>query len=207
MILLVVHTVLYSYTIVYNLLFCIRFIRNWCNWLNCIVILFIDSQRCHTLDTGRPRLLSVVREFSVGILSDHLNIWKYHYLTSLHSLLPRIYVAPFLFPISLFIIYWIVYIWYGLHFVNIYCICIFAMNDADSLSLGYFPSSSPGIYSPDVVVDDDGDPTSFSQCKLDSDEQSILCATFRLFKIGNIYIWRNEKIGCSFWFDMKFCCF
>ena len=72
--------------------------------------------------------------------------------------------------------------------MNIYFICILAMNDADSLSLGYFPSSSPDVCSPDVVVDADGDPTSFSQCKLDSDEQSIRCATFRLFKIGDIYI-------------------
>ena len=77
--------------------------------------------------------------------------------------------------------------------MNIYFICILAMNDADSLSLGYFPSSSPGVCSPDVVVDADGDPASVSQCKLDSDEQSILCATFRLFKIGNIYTFDELK--------------
>ena len=81
-----------------------------------------------------------------------------------------------------------------------------AMNDADSLSLGYFPlsspdvcspgvvvvgdgdPSSPDVCSPGVVVVDDGDPASFSQCKLNSDEQSILCATLRLFKIGDVYI-------------------
>ena len=77
--------------------------------------------------------------------------------------------------------------------MNIYLICIFAMNDADSFSLGYFPSSSPDVCSPDVVVDTDGDPASFSQCKLDSDEQYILCATFRLFKIGDIYIFDELK--------------
>ena len=67
------------------------------------------------------------------------------------------------------------------------------MNDADSLSLSYFSSSSPDVCSPDVVVVDDGDPASFSQCKLNSDEQSILCATFRLFKIGDIYIFDELK--------------
>ena len=77
--------------------------------------------------------------------------------------------------------------------MNIYFICILEMNDADSLSLGYFPSSSPDVYSPDVVVDADGDPASFSQCKLDSDEQSILCATVPLFKIGDIYIFDELK--------------
>ena len=67
------------------------------------------------------------------------------------------------------------------------------MNDADSLSMGYFSSSSPNVCSPDVVVDADVDPARFSQCKLDSDEQSILCATFRLFKIGDIYIFDELK--------------
>ena len=67
------------------------------------------------------------------------------------------------------------------------------MNDADSHSLGYFPSSSPDVCSSDVVIDIDGDPASFSQCKSDSDEQSILCATVRLFKIGDIYIFDELK--------------
>ena len=71
--------------------------------------------------------------------------------------------------------------------------CIFAMNDADSLSLGYFPSSSPDVCSPGVVVVADGDPASFSQCKLNSDEQSILCATLRLFKISDVYIFDELK--------------
>ena len=67
------------------------------------------------------------------------------------------------------------------------------MNDADSLSLDYFPSNSPDACSPDVEVVNDGGPASFSQCKLNSDEQSILCATFRLFKIGDIYIFDELK--------------
>ena len=57
--------------------------------------------------------------------------------------------------------------------MNIYFICILAMNEADSLSLGYFPTSSLEVSSPDVIVATDGDPASFSQCKLDSDDQSV----------------------------------
>ena len=63
------------------------------------------------------------------------------------------------------------------------------MDDVDSLSLGYYPVSSPGIRSPDVLGDVSIDPTRFFQYTLDSDEQSVCCATFRLFKIGDIYIY------------------
>ena len=93
--------------------------------------------------------------------------------------------------------------------MNIYFICILAMNGVDSLSLDLFSAISPDVSSPDVIVDADGDPATFPQGKLDSDEQSIPCATFRLFKIGDVYIYigRIEKIGCSFWFDMELCSF
>ena len=67
------------------------------------------------------------------------------------------------------------------------------MDDVDSLSLGYYPVISPGVSSPDVLGDIDGHPTSFSQCKLDSDEQSLCCAIFRLFRIGDIYILESLK--------------
>ena len=63
------------------------------------------------------------------------------------------------------------------------------MDDVDSLSLGYYPVSSPGVSSPDVLGDADVDPANFSRFKLDSDEQYVCCATFRLFKIGDIYIY------------------
>ena len=66
------------------------------------------------------------------------------------------------------------------------------MNDVDSLSLSYYPVSSPDISSPNVSGDADGSPVSFSQCKLDSDEQSIRCAIFLLFTIGDIPMyWMN----------------
>ena len=61
------------------------------------------------------------------------------------------------------------------------------MDDIDSLSLGCYPANSPGVSSPAVLGDVDVDPISFSQCKLDSDEQSVCCAVFRLFKVGDIY--------------------
>ena len=73
--------------------------------------------------------------------------------------------------------------------MNIYWICILAMKDVDILSLGYFPASSPHVSSVGVLGDADGNPATFYQCKLDSDEQSKRCATFRLFKIGDIYIY------------------
>ena len=67
------------------------------------------------------------------------------------------------------------------------------MDDVDSLSLGYYPVSSSGVTSPDVLGDVDVDPVSFPQCKMDSDEQSLCCATFRLFKIGDIYFLNELK--------------
>ena len=114
----------------------------------------------------------------------------------------------FYFQLLFFIIYWILHFRYGLHFVNLHFIYILVMDDVDSLSLGYYPVSSSGVTSPDVLGDVDVDPVSFPQCKMDSDEQSLCCATFRLFKIGDIYFFEwIEKVGCSFWFDMEFCCF
>ena len=62
------------------------------------------------------------------------------------------------------------------------------IDNDDSLSLGYYPVSSPSASSPDVLGDVDVDPASFSQCKLYSDEQHVCCATFRLFKVGDIYM-------------------
>ena len=41
------------------------------------------------------------------------------------------------------------------------------MDDVDSLGLGYYPVSSPGVSSPNVLGDVDIDPASSSQCKLD----------------------------------------
>ena len=52
--------------------------------------------------------------------------------------------------------------------------------------MDYYPVSSPDVSSPDVLGDID--PASFSQCKFDSDDQSVCCATFRLFKVGDVYI-------------------
>ena len=56
------------------------------------------------------------------------------------------------------------------------------MDDVNSLSLGYYPASSPDA--PAVL----GSVNSvyLSQCRLDSD-QSEYCATFRLFKVGDVY--------------------
>ena len=56
------------------------------------------------------------------------------------------------------------------------------MDDVHSLSLGYYPASSPDA--PAVL----GGVNSayLSQCRLDSD-QSVCCATFRLFKVGDVY--------------------
>ena len=72
--------------------------------------------------------------------------------------------------------------------MNLYFIYILAMDDVDSLKLVYYTVSPPGVNSPDVLGDDDVDPASFTKCKLDSDEYSLCCATFRLFKIGDMYI-------------------
>ena len=46
--------------------------------------------------------------------------------------------------------------------MNLYFIYILVMDDVDSLSLGYYPVSSPGVSSPDVLGDVDVDPASFS---------------------------------------------
>ena len=45
--------------------------------------------------------------------------------------------------------------------MNIYFICILAMNGVDSLSLDLFSAISPDVSSPDVIVDADGDPATF----------------------------------------------
>ena len=59
------------------------------------------------------------------------------------------------------------------------------MDDVNNLSFGYYPVSSPDVSSSGELRDID--PTIFSQCKLDYD-QSVCCATFRLFKVGYVYI-------------------
>ena len=51
----------------------------------------------------------------------------------------------------------------------------------NNLSWGYYPVSFPDVLG-------DIDPASFSQCKLDSDDQSVCRATCRLFKVGDVYI-------------------
>ena len=56
------------------------------------------------------------------------------------------------------------------------------IDDVNSLSLGYYPASSPDA--PAVLGDVDS--AYLSQCRLDSD-QSVCCATFRFFKIGDDY--------------------
>ena len=60
------------------------------------------------------------------------------------------------------------------------------MDDVNNLSLGYYPVSSPCVSSPDILGDIN--PASFPQCKLDSNDQSVCCATFWLFKVGDVYI-------------------
>ena len=60
------------------------------------------------------------------------------------------------------------------------------MNDDNNLNLGYYPINSPDVSSPDVLGEID--PASFSQCKLNSDDQSVCCTIFRLFKVGDVYI-------------------
>ena len=50
------------------------------------------------------------------------------------------------------------------------------MDDVNNLSLGYYPVSSPCVSSPDILGDIN--PASFPQCKLDSNDQSVCCATF-----------------------------
>ena len=74
--------------------------------------------------------------------------------------------------------------------MNSYIIYILVMGDVDSLSLGYYPVNSPSASSPGVLGNDVVDPASFSRRKLDSDDKSLWCATFRLFKNDDIYIFR-----------------
>ena len=56
------------------------------------------------------------------------------------------------------------------------------MDDVNSLSLGYYPASSPDA----PAVLGGINPTNLFQYRLDSD-QSVCCATFRLFKVGDVY--------------------
>ena len=51
--------------------------------------------------------------------------------------------------------YSILHFQYGLYFVNLYYTYILVMDDANNLSLGYYPVSSPGVSSPDVLGDID----------------------------------------------------
>ena len=81
--------------------------------------------------------------------------------------------------------------------MNLYFIYILVINDFDSLSLGYYPLRSPVVIFLGVLGYIGVDPVSFPQCTLDFDEQSLCCATFRLFKIGDIYILdKLKKVGC-----------
>ena len=57
--------------------------------------------------------------------------------------------------------------------------------DVNNISLGYYPVSSPGVSSPTVL--EDIDPADFPQCKLHSG-QSVCSTTYRLFKVGDVYI-------------------
>ena len=56
------------------------------------------------------------------------------------------------------------------------------IDDVNNLSLGYYPASSPDA--PDVLGSVNF--AYLSHCRLDSD-QSVCCATFRLFKVGDVY--------------------
>ena len=56
------------------------------------------------------------------------------------------------------------------------------MDEINSLSLSYYPASSPDV--PDVLGG--GNSANLYKCRLDSD-QSVCCATFRLFKVGDVY--------------------
>ena len=71
------------------------------------------------------------------------------------------------------------------------------MDDVNNLSLGYY-----SVRSPDLL--EDIDPANFSQCKLNFD-QSVCFATFRLFKVGDVYILNElKKLVLHFWLMCNF---
>ena len=148
----------------------------------------------------------------VPIYGFNLNIWKYYCLTSLHSLSPGISIAQFLFPII--IIHYLLNCIYSLRaaFCEYIFFCILAMNDVDSLSLGYFLASSPDVTFPDVwgvllvilpiFPSVNWILTSNLYVVLHFDYSRLVIYIYIYIYIGWI-----EKIGYSFWFDMEFCCF